>query len=318
MNLVHQIEAARICPRRMMTSRANRKLHAAVADGDVNSAAHALDCGANINQMDEYGCTPLLAAIFLEGELPLRLLDIVDIRLELVTLLLDRGADVNAPDPEGETPLHNLSRCNPYDLPYLASVLELLLDRGAAIDAQVVDGNRFINGYTPLRMACLGDRDRRVATVQLLLDRGADVNDRRGGHYRTTPISHAYFHQNFATVRVLLEYGARLDDIADGKFARGTHDENLAMTAFLKTARQRPVLPRARRLLTTWTLRIRLHVVGPRAENVGSARHRILGCRNLARHLVSFLSGPPPPPPHGASGLRGRLPKLAGFACVLQ
>ena len=91
-----------------MTSRANRKLHAAVADGDVNSAAHALDCGANINQMDEYGCTPLLAAIFLEGELPLRLLDIVDIRLELVTLLLDRGADVNAPDPEGETPLHNL------------------------------------------------------------------------------------------------------------------------------------------------------------------------------------------------------------------
>ena len=296
----------------------SRRLHAAVADGDVNLVAQLLDRGANINQLSDDGWTPLLVAILMEGELPLRLLDIVDIRLELVTLLLDRGADVDAPDRSGETALHHLCRCIPCDFPYVESVLELLLDRGAAIDAPqtqyIPQLHIHLHECTALVTACKWDH---VAIVRLLLERGADVHLRSGG---PTPTREAYIYQHLATFRVLLEYGARLGDAHVGKLCPGLADENVALTAFIKSAQcvQRPVLPRATRLLTTWTLRIRLHVVGPRAENVGSARHRILGCRNLARHLVSFLSGPPPPPPHGASGLRGRLPKLAGFACVLQ
>lgn len=281
-----------------MFSQFNRKLHAAVAGGDVNLVAQLLDRGADINQMSNKGWTPLHTAIFsgFGG-----LLDIVDIRLEVVTLLLDRGADVDAPDRSGETALHRLCRCSPRDFPYVASVLELLLDRGAAIDASA------------LVAACRCDLP---ATVRLLLDRGADVHLPSG----PTPIRMAYCYQHLATFRVLLEYGARLGDAHVGALCPGFAEENMALTALIKSAQgvQRSALPRAARLLTSWTLRIRLHVVGPRAENVGSARHRILGCRNLARHLVSFLSGPPPPRPRGASGIRGRLANPAGFACVLQ
>jgi hypothetical protein len=48
-------------------------------------------------------------------------------------------------------------------------------------------------------------------------------------------------------------------------------------------------------LLAPRMLRIRLHVVGPRADHAGSARRRVFDCRPLARHLVEFLSGPLPP-----------------------
>jgi len=48
-------------------------------------------------------------------------------------------------------------------------------------------------------------------------------------------------------------------------------------------------------LLAPRMLRIRLHVVGPRADDAGSARRRVFDCRPLARHLVEFLSGPLPP-----------------------
>ena len=47
--------------------------------------------------------------------------------------------------------------------------------------------------------------------------------------------------------------------------------------------------PPEKRRLAHWINRIHLHVVGPRGDHQGSARHRLLNCRHLARHLVSFL-----------------------------
>ena len=47
--------------------------------------------------------------------------------------------------------------------------------------------------------------------------------------------------------------------------------------------------PPEKRRLAHWISRIHLHVVGPRGDHQGSARHRLLNCRHLARHLVSFL-----------------------------
>ncbi|KAI9328895.1 ankyrin repeat-containing domain protein [Zopfochytrium polystomum] len=90
---------------------------------------------------------------------------------DVVTALLDAGADVYAADPDGLSPLHVAAATTNPTFPdgrACADVLRLLLARGA-------DPNKTRNGKvgTPLMMACItGDE----ATVETLLDAGADVN----------------------------------------------------------------------------------------------------------------------------------------------
>eukprot|EP01035_Chromulina_nebulosa_P069312 gene69312-biopygen15067 len=77
-----------------------------------------------------------------------------------VTLLLDRGADIEAKDENGWTALHDAAG-NGH-----AATVTLLLDRGADIEAKNEDGS------TTLHDAAGNGH---AATVTLLLDRGADI-----------------------------------------------------------------------------------------------------------------------------------------------
>ncbi len=78
---------------------------------------------------------------------------------DIARLLLDQGADVNAPDNFSNTPLHLAVR-HP-------ALVELLLARGAQVGARNAFGN------TPLHLA-VGDR----RVVELLLAAGADARAR--------------------------------------------------------------------------------------------------------------------------------------------
>jgi ankyrin repeat protein len=115
----------------------------------LEAARVLLDAGAPPNDNFERKGRPALEWACFDGN------------VAFVTLLLDRGADVNARDMTGETGLHVASFKDEVEL------AKLLLDRGAQVDA------RDDHGATPLESAStLGY----VRAIALLLDRGADVN----------------------------------------------------------------------------------------------------------------------------------------------
>ena len=105
--------------------------------------------------------------------------------------LLDRGANVNARDGVGRTPLHWAVFYGYVD------VARLLLDRGADVNA------RDEHGWTPLHWAAYFGR---VDAARLLVERGADVNAKN--KYGSTPLHYAAYYGHVDVARLLLEYGA--------------------------------------------------------------------------------------------------------------
>ena len=109
--------------------------------------------------------------------------------VNILSLLLDHGADVDGRGNEGSTPLHRTS---------IKGELEagqFLLDHGADINA------RDDNGWTPLHWAVLFTS---VQSVRFLLEHGADVNasDVAG----KTPSQHT---RNSEILELMSEYGAK-------------------------------------------------------------------------------------------------------------
>lgn len=104
-------------------------------------------------------------------------------REDLAAVLIDGGADVDAPDEPGDRPLHLAADYGE------AAVARVLLARGASVEAPGA------NGRTPLHAAAAGlagtsDEGGRLQVTRLLLARGADVNARERGN-RFTPLWYA-------------------------------------------------------------------------------------------------------------------------------
>ncbi len=81
--------------------------------------------------------------------------------VEIVRALLAAGADPNATNRYGVAPLHEASQVAD------AALIGALLDAGAEVDRALPEGE------TPLMLA---SRTSALAAVQLLIDRGANVN----------------------------------------------------------------------------------------------------------------------------------------------
>ncbi|KAH8981650.1 ankyrin repeat-containing domain protein [Lactarius akahatsu] len=195
-------------------------LHLASYDLCLDSTLVLLDHGANVNAKDsrvsqsqgfshnshnrvprdEDNNTPLhLASCYLHHGLVRALLDLganVNAKNSRVSSQsqqsdsesedIERGADVNTPDEDHETPLHLASlRLGPKSV-------RVLLDHGANLNAK--------NSHA------ISPRDSYFGAAQLLLERDADVDARDNTH--ETPLHLACRESYFGLVQILLDRGA--------------------------------------------------------------------------------------------------------------
>lgn len=170
-------------------------LHAAAKYAHSSVVELLILHGAQIDLTGQDGMTPLhnVAYGLIGGT--------VEARLKVARILLDAGADVNAREPNsGYTPLRYAAGPSLSNSPELAA---LLLQYGAGAGGDALRSSELVNA------AASGDSH----TVQLLLDRGADVNS---ANRDTTALGAASYACRFEIVSLLLERGADVNRRAAG------------------------------------------------------------------------------------------------------
>lgn len=154
-------------------------LHDAAKAGDLKRVQQLVKDGADLEAALPRGETPLIVAA-LEGQ------------TQVVKFLIERGAAIQARNDRGFTALHAAAyRGHP-------PVAELLIANGINVnDAE----NRF--KATPLHLAA---EDNRKDVVELLLDKGAELEAKEGNGY--TPLTKAGFREHWGLARLFIDRGA--------------------------------------------------------------------------------------------------------------
>jgi ankyrin repeat protein len=166
-----------------------------VMRNDIEAVRELLATGADIDQRNTYGHTPLIIA--LNYDYP-----------ELARLLISEGADINIRGEDGATALIAAAG-NSQEL------TELLLSKGADVQARMANGTgaftQCINGILMERVP--------LALAETLLLHGADVDESptAGEIQGYTPLMTAARNNHEALVRFLIEKGADVSaQAADG------------------------------------------------------------------------------------------------------
>ena len=149
--------------------------------GDSAAVQAFLEQGVNVNVRGRWGPLHLAAG---RGH------------KEVVGLLLEHGADVNARSPSHETALHVAARRGHKE------VVELLLEHGADVNAR-----------SPLHQTALhvAARQEHKEVVELLLEHGADVN--AGAGYNKTAAEFAMGGGHTEIVKLLISKGADISPL---------------------------------------------------------------------------------------------------------
>ncbi|MDB4712941.1 ankyrin repeat domain-containing protein [bacterium] len=146
----------------------------AARKGNIDAVQEHLASGEDVNGKDKNGLTPLHIAQ----------------SKEMVELLISNGADINAKNIFGGSPLDSAARGSKKE------IVELLISKGADVNAKD-DG-----GQTPLHTAAIGDKKE---IAEILIAHGANVNqidDERTLAY--TPLHFAVIGESSEVIKLLI------------------------------------------------------------------------------------------------------------------
>jgi predicted Zn finger-like uncharacterized protein len=165
----------------MNTTTSQPSLHKAAEQGNTALVKTLLQKGANVNEPDSLGWSPLHFAAYKGYK-------------QTAEVLLNNGAIVNAKANNDVRPLHLAAEQGQTVL------AELLLGKGADVNA------RQVQGWTPLGLAA---QNGHLETVKLLLDKGADGNSKSKSGL--TPLHAAVSKGRREVVELLLSKGAEVN-----------------------------------------------------------------------------------------------------------
>jgi ankyrin repeat protein len=270
-----------------------KKLLAFAGSGNIEKVKELLEKGVNVNVKGEYDLTPLHRAMewlpHLHGK---------DF-LELTKVLVDAGADVNALDVDGTTPMYLAAIEGFYDVVvYLhthGADLNVTLTNGFSAVHEI--GNKMGGGLTDVKLTMVRDGKKitiddpdeirriqgshpddefmgYVNTVRYVLEHGYDVNQLSDGEHQTA-LHNAAGNGSEEVVRLMLETGK----------CRINHQDKFGLTA-LHFASRKGYVGIVKRLITAGA--------DPNIqENYGfTPLHEAAENNNL--HIVTYLCG------HGA------------------
>jgi ankyrin repeat protein len=158
----------------------------AIESGDLDAVKSLVNGGAKADTWIEYGehkITPLMKACW-------------DGQQEIVSFLIEAGANVNATDDDGETPIFSaIKRDRP-------EITELLIEKKANIN--IKDSRQF----SPITIAAAAGSDK---IIELLVKAGADLKSET---YGLTPLMFAISAKKLDTVRLLIKLGAPINQVS--------------------------------------------------------------------------------------------------------
>lgn len=192
-----------------ISSRGGRGVLLAVANNQASAVGRFLDLGLDMNAIP--GCPHSSTLLHLAARYS---------TLATVQLLLKRGADINATNLHGVTPLFNAVKYRQEE------VVRAISERITDVSNVFVDLQREL---TPLHAACMY---RLPNAARLFLELGDDLHAKDA--YGRSPLHHAlagnqmshYYAStegdaDFTTVSVLLEFGVKLD-LVEWEYSQGT------------------------------------------------------------------------------------------------
>ena len=189
-------------------------LQHAILNGKIDAIQRAIAGGADVNALDSKSGDTMLTLVTEYGRHNKELIiEKPEMRhqkiLEMLRLLIENGADVNARNRFGHTVLW-LATSKPY---YKYPVSQITVDEHRNVVALLIENNANLNakcgaGSTALHRAVIASiENANLKVVQLLLEKGANVNMRNDDG--KTPLQLAVRAKEDKIADLLKQYGAK-------------------------------------------------------------------------------------------------------------
>jgi len=167
-----------------------------VTEKNLEGIKAAIESGEDINAINEYDQkqqTPLLRAVSYGYIDP--------VYIEIARYLIQQGAEINHQDIDGFTALHYAAKDG------LLEIVKLLVERGADLNVYP-DETKFYKGETPLNSACSygNTGDKNLEVVKYLVEQGASM--KKIPFCFQSPLTNCMNSKAPLTAQYLLEMGA--------------------------------------------------------------------------------------------------------------